>query len=613
MKINKFIIAAFAISGALLPLSCESTKELEERLDNMELNTIAPISRQVTSISKSIEELTEARRGIDNSIKLLEIKQAGLDSLWAMDNVLGQRINELKTYVDVSLPGFAETEWVKATFATLEQYEATCKTIAAVEQTVSGAGKMVDSKLTAAIEASKESIKNWINPKFSDYYTVAQTDAKLADFSSRLEELEAVQESQNADIAQMKADLNKDREDLRQAEADITEGYRNAIKAAIDSCDGRLDNLEEYIAGAKSDIDGIISRLSELKTAINDMEADVAALEARLQSVNFVPEYQKAIAIFETYIGSYTDQELTFSITPTASASSVASLFTADSTTVTAEWECPSAGSAADRTLKISDLTVKDAAAGTISVTIDSESLNASPAFEALTSGSGSFSLCLHIVTGATDIRSEYIGIISDELIVDIPDSTFKAYCLARFDYDGDGEISFEEAATADSINVSNAEIKSLEGIGAFVSLKRLNCSRNPLNVLDISRNTALTYLNCSNTNLNALDVSRNAAMDSLICNVNELRELNVTGNRALKLLNCRNNLLTGLNLNENTALRYLDCGGNRLTGDLDLRSNTALTYFSCMGNPNPINVLMKQLHEFIEKYCDSLVTIYYE
>lgn len=136
-------------------------------------------------------------------------------------------------------------------------------------------------------------------------------------------------------------------------------------------------------------------------------------------------------------------------------------------------------------------------------------------------------------------------------------------------------------------------------------NITELDCKRNALTHLDVSKNTELTSLDCSDNRIMHLDVSNNPALKVLWCNGNQLtgldlgkntmltelycynnqlRTLDIGKNKALVRLNCARNLLTDLDLSMNTVLRRMDCYENRLTS-LDFSKNTALVYAVCADN----------------------------
>ena len=226
---------------------------------------------------------------------------------------------------------------------------------------------------------------------------------------------------------------------------------------------------------------------------------------------------------------------------------------------------------------------------------------------------------------------------------VPFADANFKAYCVQRFDKDGDGEISMAEASIIEVISVSTADIESLQGIEFMPNLKSLYCvgtgayyspnnpdyfnSSGKLTELDVSKNTKLVNLDCSCNYIRSLDVSNNLALIYLDCSRNKMfhleigeksvieylrygytylknvidpssfitliqlncsyagiQNLDVTGMKNLMSLDCGGNQLRSLDVSQNTALQSLSCYSNQLTS-LNVCSNTALTYFSCGQN----------------------------
>ena len=154
-------------------------------------------------------------------------------------------------------------------------------------------------------------------------------------------------------------------------------------------------------------------------------------------------------------------------------------------------------------------------------------------------------------------------------------DSVFTTYCLEHFDSNRNGIIEVEEVDTVTRLDVHDMDITSLEGIENFTALIWLDCYRNRLTELDVSKNTALKWLNCNYNRLTELDISKNTALTDLYCYYNQLTELDVSKNTALTCLDCASNQLTELNISKNTALTDLYCFYNQLT-ELDI-SNTNL------------------------------------
>ena len=163
------------------------------------------------------------------------------------------------------------------------------------------------------------------------------------------------------------------------------------------------------------------------------------------------------------------------------------------------------------------------------------------------------------------------------------PDDNFRAWLL-RQDYGQDGVLTEEEIQAVTEIDVHQIGISVLKGIEFFTALTTLECSRNQLTSLDVSKNTTLTTLECSRNQLTSLDVTNNVALQWLYCSSNQLTYLDVSKNTALQDLNCSENQLTSLDVSLNTALVGLYCDNNQLTS-LDVSKNTALQDLSCSEN----------------------------
>ena len=203
---------------------------------------------------------------------------------------------------------------------------------------------------------------------------------------------------------------------------------------------------------------------------------------------------------------------------------------------------------------------------------------------------------------------------------IPIADANFKAYLVANFDTNGDGEISSIEAKQVTSIDVNTDNIYSLDGIEYFTNLTHLACygtsewdsnsssyiykgnltkinlnkntkldylycSNNQLSQLNLNKNSQLTDLYCGNNQLSEIDLSSCTLLKALYCNSNQLTKLDVSKNTELSSLHCINNQLTELNLENNIKLKDLNCRINQLTV-LDLHNNIQLTELSCYSNP---------------------------
>lgn len=150
-------------------------------------------------------------------------------------------------------------------------------------------------------------------------------------------------------------------------------------------------------------------------------------------------------------------------------------------------------------------------------------------------------------------------------------DPHFRAFCMEHYDLNDDGHVSRYEAQRILKMECPGLEIASLNGIGEFSRLQRLDCSDNALTILDLSQNRSLTYLNCSGNRLERLDIDRLLLLASLDCSDNRLTSLLLPATRALVLIDCQRNDLRTLDVsNCGDALRA------------DVSNNPSLTTVYC-------------------------------
>lgn len=211
-------------------------------------------------------------------------------------------------------------------------------------------------------------------------------------------------------------------------------------------------------------------------------------------------------------------------------------------------------------------------------------------------------------------IKAEFMD--PDNVFKMIPDPVFLSYCK-RFDTNGDGKLSLEEAAAVKEIMLFNYayQISTLAGIEYFTALEKLECNSalKPENTgIDLSKNTALTYLDCIGNKLTELDLSNNTALTYLSCGSNQLTSLDLSNNTELTELHCHWNKLTTLDLSRNTALKGLCCYYNDLVS-LDLSNNKSLEWLDSFGNHKltSLNVSNCKVLEYVEcGWCHQLTNV---
>ena len=117
-----------------------------------------------------------------------------------------------------------------------------------------------------------------------------------------------------------------------------------------------------------------------------------------------------------------------------------------------------------------------------------------------------------------------FIGFIGNAQIINIPDANFKYELLISntangtaqdldgnnlaIDANGNNEIEVSEALQVSFLNLNFKGINSLTGLAYFTNLKTLDCSGNPITVLDVSTLTLLENLHCEYANINSLNLN---------------------------------------------------------------------------------------------------------
>lgn len=252
-------------------VSCYDDTALVQRIEALETTQIASINEQIGAIRSSIADLEATDRELDAVIKVLEGQdaalQADVEELKAADAALDDRIAELKAYAEAELA--STKDWASATFATLEQYEATCAEVAAVKVLIDDLATSLKQSIADAVAASEAGLKDWVNEQLTGYWTIAETQAKL----------DGLRDDAEKEFAAIEADL-------RTATDELTAAYKSAIAEAIATSDGKLSTKIDEVNAA-------------LEKKIADIEARLTAVEEKLA----VLTREFAITFNDTEIG----------------------------------------------------------------------------------------------------------------------------------------------------------------------------------------------------------------------------------------------------------------------------------------------------------------------
>ena len=312
------------MSLVLLLTACydKDIQEINNRLDNIENTQIASLQEQVKAINSSIakleqvdselksyiETLKETSKGLQTQLDAtnakiselrtelgneinntksevlaqLEIAKGELEgqidtinttigTLQQKDSELLQKITDLNSYV-TELNNDTKS-WVSATFATLEQYNAILTDIAAIKEQIVAINKSINdletnltNKLNNDLAAAVESMKQWVNGQLTEYYKIAEIDAKI----------EAIEKSIKSGDETITASLDELKESLQATKTALTEAYTKAIEDAITNNNGVIDSK------IAAEITAVNKRID---SEVNTINSRIAALEERIKAI----------------------------------------------------------------------------------------------------------------------------------------------------------------------------------------------------------------------------------------------------------------------------------------------------------------------------------------
>ncbi len=493
-----------------LPQLKQMDAELKNYIESLQ-TTATGLQQQIIYIGEDIDDLEDAlnqtvtdAEDADNALKAELISQlhstkneleaeltlinSSIETLTAADVELEQKITTLEEYVNTELKN--TEDWVSATFATLEQYNSICTEVATIKQNIetltssiteleerintkiandiaaavatldatiqakvteitnaytsaiSTATDEITEAYTAAIATSianlELSMKEWVNEQLTGYYTIAETEAAIERLKGHIT---------SGDAAFQEIEMLSQR--MEDVKTEITEAYQKAIETAILENNGVIDSK---IASEVTTINGRIdqevatinAKITEIESRLDNIEAQITELLARIQSASYIPTYDDGKA---TIISNGTSSYVTldFEISPKDAVVDLAKVWKS-AVSLKAVYTQTRAVSFIDMPIVKFE---SDETTGVISITASGENL--SPNFFM---SSQSASARLAISDGNNTLTSEYIPMVAQvESYITFKDSCVKNICLANWDFNNDGELSYDEAASVSSID----------------------------------------------------------------------------------------------------------------------------------------------------------------
>ena len=467
-----------------------------EQTDTQLRGLITTLQEQRESLARALEEL-ESQVDEDKSEVLSQIQtyktlinsqisaiNTTIGSLQGKDDDLQNQITSLRNYIDEDLKTYISGQvsdaknWVSATFVTLEKYNQTASAVAsiqgqlttllstmvrkdeleealsdaittcntALETATASITEAYTSTIQQAISHSESSLRGWVNQQLTGYYTLSETDAKIATTQTLLDgKLSGLKTELNnlisdnrddiddllsrvSDLEDELEDLSAIRSEIATARTEITEAYQQAISEAITTLDGQLSGqLNERISSVNTRIDNEVatinrtissltdrvsaceSDISALRDEIAGIKADIAKLLARIQSLTYIPRYSDGQAtIYFTREGDNVLPEnvtLDFEVHPHSAATGIASVWQ-DAVTLKA---VSTITRSAPEFIQL-PIVALEADGGVITLQAETESLP-----DSFFSGDNSGSACLSISDGTNDRVSEYVPLLAIE------------------------------------------------------------------------------------------------------------------------------------------------------------------------------------------------------
>ena len=320
-----------------------------------------------------------------------------------------------------------------------------------------------------------------------------------------------------AAIAQNAADIAQLQQNLATTKTEITEAYQKAIEEVVNETNGLINSkfdtvnnrIDSEVATINNTINALTARVTTLENEvaaikqqiakilsdIADMKEDIANLLARIQSVSYVPKYSDGNATMD--YGTKT-AEFDFLISPKSAVAELAKVWNS-ALSVKAVYTQTRAVEFIN--LPITEF-VADNSNGVISIKVSGTNLS-----NAFYTDQQDAKAMLQISDGNSSLTSEYISMLPNYNIR-FEDEYVKAICVANWDTNGDGELSYDEAAAVTDIGRLFSHFDIVSGVPISLG----NSSIRSFNELRFF--TGLTTLSglsfCANTNLNSVILPEN-------------------------------------------------------------------------------------------------------
>ncbi len=314
----------------------EYITQIEQAGDVLQGN-IGKINESIQALKESLSGKNSAAKGevlakLENTKSYLEVQLADMrstsDVLKTKYDSLEQQIEALESLV---ANGYATKDWVKGTFATIDQQNAVIADVEAVKALISelssstfeiegnikdyikklrdaalaevessisqnvealiGSYEMAISntvsdikdaytkEIADAIKKSEDKVMEWVNGELNDYLTISAADAKAEAYNILIGNVpEGLTLQDQIDMLTGRIETLK---------SDITDAYKTAIEEAIETSEGKLtDQLTGGIASFRAnDLKAVTDDVASLEDDVKTLWEDLGKLENRIKTL----------------------------------------------------------------------------------------------------------------------------------------------------------------------------------------------------------------------------------------------------------------------------------------------------------------------------------------
>ena len=339
------------------------------------------------------------------------------------------------------------------------------------------------STLEGSISVLETSMKMWVNEQLTAYSTIVSTEAKITALQSEIDGklaaqktylealVNALSSSVTTDITAIKKQIKNIedaiaknaeeimvlRGELAKQKVELTKAYTEAIATAKDdmskelsaeiaAINERIDKsnitaIEALIANCKTRMETAEAEIVQLKSDVLQLQIDVEGLQEitekllrQIQSITYIPTYDDGKATIDYHSKRGT---LDFQISP---KSAIVELEKVWQTVLSFK-----AVHTQTRTVDFINLPITsfkaDTSNGTITIEVDGTNLSENFFVEKITA-----SATLEVSDGNNYINSPYTNLTAN-YIIRFADKEVERICVANWDTNYDGRLSYEEAA----------------------------------------------------------------------------------------------------------------------------------------------------------------------